>query len=221
MKKFLLTITMLLTLGLSAQGVAAQVDAPEIEATDFSEVEGLQSAYSRTYSVDFAAMMSSPDAEMDTSAMMRSISIQAYTFEDEDKAKDYVNDMKDQADDSLSEMEDVGEIEIKDMEAVDKDGLTMTLVMDMEDMSIAMTTHVFADGNTVFMVSSTDSDLETSGPGADAVAQYIVDNEAESDEVTFAEDGTSTGGVFDRMPKVGDEIVADLVAMDMEVYVAE
>lgn len=224
MKKFLVTIAMLLTLGLSFQGVAAQVEAPEVDGMEFSEIDGLQTVYGRTYSVDFMAMMSSPEAnleEMDTAAMMRSISIQGYTFENEDQAKDFVETMKEEAEGGISEAEEMGEVEIKDLEAVDKDGMTMTMVMNMDDMNIAITMHIFADGNQVFMVSSTDTELEATGTSADAVAQYVVDAESESDEVAFNEDGTSTGGVFDRMPQVGDELVADLTAMDIEAYTGE
>lgn len=224
MKKILLTITMLLTLALSAQGVAAQVEAPEIESVDYSEIDGLQSVYSRAYTVDFMAMMSSPDAnleEMDMAAMMRNISIQGYTFESEDQAKAFLDTTKEEAEGGLTEAEDLGEVEMKDLEAVDKEGVTMTMVMDLEGESIAMTVHMFVDGNHLFMVISTDSDLDASNSKADAVAQYVVDAEVQNEEVTFSEDGTSTGGVFDRMPTSDDEIVGDLTStMDTELHVA-
>ena len=224
MKKILLTITMLLTLALSAQGVAAQVEAPEIESVDYSEIAGLQSAYSRAYTVDFMAMMSSPDAnleEMDMAAMMRNISIQGYTFESEDQAKAFLDTTKEEAEGGLTEAEDLGEVEMKDLEAVDKEGVTMTMVMDLEGESIAMTVHMFVDGNHLFMVISTDADLDASNSKADAVAQYVVDAEVQNEEVTFSEDGTSTGGVFDRMPEAGHELVADLTVMDMELYTGQ
>lgn len=224
MKKILLTITMLLTLALSAQGVAAQVEAPEIESVDYSEIDGLQSVYSRAYTVDFMAMMSSPDAnleEMDMAAMMRNISIQGYTFESEDQAKAFLDTTKEEAEGGLTEAEDLGEVEMKDLEAVDKEGVTMTMVMDLEGESIAMTVHMFVDGNHLFMVISTDSDLDASNSKADAVAQYVVDAEVQNEEVTFSEDGTSTGGVFDRMPEAGHELVADLTVMDMELYTGQ
>lgn len=224
MKKILLTITMLLTLALSAQGVAAQVEAPEIESVDYSEIDGLQSVYSRAYTVDFMAMMSSPDAnleEMDMAAMMRNISIQGYTFESEDQAKAFLDTTKEEAEGGLTEAEDLGEVEMKDLEAVDKEGVTMTMVMDLEGESIAMTVHMFVDGNHLFMVISTDADLDASNSKADAVAQYVVDAEVQNEEVTFSEDGTSTGGVFDRMPEAGHELVADLTVMDMELYTGQ
>lgn len=224
MKKILLTITMLLTLALSAQGVAAQVEAPEIESVDYSEIDGLQSVYSRAYTVDFMAMMSSPDAnleEMDMAAMMRNISIQGYTFESEDQAKAFLDTTKEEAEGGLTEAEDLGEVEMKDLEAVDKEGVTMTMVMDLEGESIAMTVHMFVDGNHLFMVISTDSELDASNSKADAVAQYVVDAEVQNEEVTFSEDGTSTGGVFDRMPEAGHELVADLTVMDMELYTGQ
>lgn len=230
MKKLFLTLSLLLTLGLSTSGVSAQVAAPTLddEMLGFEEVEGLVSVYDRTFSMDMEAMLASPDADfasMDMSALMRSVSITAYTFESDDDAERFMDEMRDEANAGLEEMtetlEDGQEITITDIEVVDKDGMTMTMVMDMDDLSIAMTMHVFVDGNHVFLVSATDSELEASAQAADGLAQYVVDTEAGSDDVTFSEDGTSTGGVYDRMPQVGDELVGDFVATDYELYVAE
>lgn len=172
MKKLLLTLTMLLTLGFSLQGVAAQtpagVDAPVGEAM---QAEGLVSAYDRTYSVDFEAMMASPSAditEMDTAAFMRVVSITGMTFDSEDNAKAYLDEMKSQIDEAQEAGEMPEGTEVNDLEGIDKDGFSATLVM--EDLGVYSTILVFVDGDQVFMIVALDTDTESAAKLATDVA---------------------------------------------------
>ncbi len=215
MKKLLLTLTMLLTLGFSLQGVAAQtpagVDAPVGEAM---QAEGLVSAYDRTYSVDFEAMMASPSAditEMDTAAFMRVVSITGMTFDSEDNAKAYLDEMKSQIDEAQEAGEMPEGTEVNDLEGIDKDGFSATLVM--EDLGVYSTILVFVDGDQVFMIVALDTDTESAAKLATDVATYVVDNDVENEEVTFNADGTSTGGVYDRMPEAGSDMMGDLTSV--------
>jgi hypothetical protein len=224
MKKFILTITMLLTLGFSFQGVAAQTpDAtPAAPMGEAMQAEGLVSAYDRTYTVDFEAMMSSPSAdmaspaaataspaaEMNTAPVMRVVSITGITFNSEDNARSYLEDMKSQ----IYEAQEAGEMpegtEVKDLEDFDKDGFIATL--SMEDIGVYSSIMAFVDGDQVFMIVSLDADVETATTVVNDVATYIVDTKVENDEVTFNADGTSTGGVFDRMPQAGSDLMGNL-----------
>lgn len=230
MKKLLITLSLLLTFGFAASGVAAQtegVEAPDLEAAmaEAYDVEGLQSVYDRTYMIDIAALMSSPDADMeslDVSVMMNSISIQGMTFDNDDNAKAYIEDMESQMNTAMEEgdAETFEDMEISDLEGFDVDGLRINT--NMPDLEVAASMVIFSDGNHVFQVMAMNADLETAQSSADAVTQYVIDADVVNDEITFSEDGTSTGGVFDRMPPAGDEIVGDLTSvMDTELHVAE
>lgn len=218
MKKFLLTIAMLLTLGLSMQGVSAQEVAP---AGEFGteDLEGLESAYSRNYAVDFEALMASPTADMDVSAMMQNVSIMAYTFDSDDSADKFLDLSKTQLEEAAKSEDaaELGEVEIGELEDIDKDGFSASIAM--EDVGVGMYIIVFTDGETVFMITSMNADVETAKATAVDTAKYVVDAEVKTDEVTFNEDGTSTGGVFDRMPAGGDDAVGGLqVESDTEVF---
>lgn len=222
-KKLLLTLSLLLTLGLSASGVAAQVEAPNLDDVDpTADVEGIQSIYDRTFSVDFEALMASPEADfdnLDISAMMSVISIQGMTFDSEDNANAYLDQMRDELDASMEEDPSTFDgIEISDLDGFDVDGLQ--LIMDMADLEITASVVIFVDGNQVFQIMVMNSDLETAKASADAVTQFVIDAETETEEVTFNADGTSTGGVFDRMPTGDDEVVGDLTGvLDSEIFV--
>lgn len=215
MKKLLLTLTLLLTLGFSLQGVAAQT--PEDAGAPMGEAmqaEGLVSAYDRTYMVDFEAMMASPSADladMDSAAMMRVVSITGMTFDSDDHAEAYLKDMKSQIDDAQEAGEMPEGTEVKDLEDFDKDGFIAT--MSMEDLGVNSAILVFVDGDQVFMVVGIDADIESATTLVTDVAKYVADAEVKDDKVTLNEDGTSTGGVFDRMPEAGSDLVGDLTSV--------
>lgn len=214
MKKLLLTLTMLLTLGFSLQGVAAQTpDSSGAPMGEAMQAEGLESAYDRTYMVDFEALMASPSADMaamDSAAMMRVVSVTGMTFDSDDNAKAYVEGMKSQIEDAQEAGEMPEGTEIRELEDVDidKDGIIATL--SMEDMGVNSAIMVFVDGNQVFMIVAIDVDVESAEAKVTDIAKYVADADIENDEVTFNEDGTSTGGVFDRMPEAGSDLVGDL-----------
>lgn len=214
MKKILLTLTVLLTMAFSLQGVAAQgVQAPT--GTDPQEIEGLESYYDRTYTVDFESLMTaSPEAGLDMSSAMRAVSVSGMTFDSEDSAKNYVEDMKSQIDEAMSgdQVPEGTEVEVSDdLGDIDKDGIKVS--MSMSELDMYMGLYLFVDGNTVFMISAVDADIEKADALATDVAKFVADAEVQNEEVTFNEDGTSTGGVFDRMPVPGDEILGNLTSV--------
>jgi hypothetical protein len=51
-----------------------------------------------------------------------------------------------------------------------------------------------------------------------ALAQTLIVNEAGDDEPRFNENGTSTGGLWDKFPKPDDALIANLVASDEQLY---
>lgn len=225
MKKLLLTLSLLLSLGLSVSVVAAQVEAPDIDDIDVgADVEGLESIYDRTYSMDIEAMFASPDADfedIDTSSFMRMISIQGMTFDSEDSANAYLDEMKSQLEQGLEEDPDsFSDVVIGDLEGMDAEGLTLS--MDMADLEVGASVIFVVDGHQVFQIMVMDSDVASAETLATDITQFVLDAEVETEEVSFSEDGTSTGGVFDRMPSGDDEIVGDLTSViDSELFVGD
>lgn len=226
MKKLLIALSFLLTLSFSATGVAAQVQAPDLDGVDTSaayDVEGLQSVYDRTFAADYEAMLASPDADLenlDTAALMRVITIQGMTFDNEDNAKGYIDEMKEQFDKAAEEDPTTFEgMELTDIEDFDVEGVKIT--MDMPDLEMGSVIYVFVDGSNVFQVMTIDGNLDDANTSASEVTQFVIDAEIESDEVSLSEDGTSTGGVFDKFPTAEDEVVGDLTGVtDSELFVA-
>lgn len=217
-KTFTLVLALLMTLGLSVQSVAAQFDSDATEL-DPKDVPGLIAGYSRTYAPDIEALMATPSADLlDLSAYMRNVSIMTYVFESNDTASDFFDMMKDQMTDELSAPSpELGQAEMSEVTEIDKDAMQVTV--DMGDLGVGLTILMFIDGDTVFAIMAMDATVDDATAMAIDIANYLIDTEVQDDEVTFNEDGTSTGGVFDRMPASGDEIVGGLqVESDSDLF---
>ncbi|MCO5226437.1 MAG: hypothetical protein M9953_13950 [Thermomicrobiales bacterium] len=217
-KTFTLVLALLLTLGLSVQSVAAQLDTDATEL-DPKDVPGLIAGYSRTYAPDIEALMATPSADLlDLSAYMRNVSIMTYVFESDDTASDFFDMMKDQMTDELSAPSpELGQAEMSEVTEIDRDAMQVTV--DMGDLGVGLTILMFIDGDTVFAIMAMDTTVDDATAMAIDIANYLIDTEVQDDEVTFNEDGTSTGGVFDRMPASGDEIVGGLqVESDSDLF---
>ncbi|MCO5218186.1 MAG: hypothetical protein M9909_05020 [Thermomicrobiales bacterium] len=217
-KTFTLVLALLLTLGLSVQSVAAQLDTDATEL-DPKDVPGLIAGYSRTYAPDIEALMATPSADLlDLSAYMRNVSIMTYVFESDDTASDFFDMMKDQMTDELSAPSpELGQAEVSEVTGIDKDAMQVTV--DMGDLGVGLTILMFIDGDTVFAIMAMDATVDDATAMAIDIANYLIDAEVQDDEVTFNEDGTSIGGVFDRMPASGDEIVGGLqVESDSDLF---
>lgn len=221
MKKLFTVFAMVLTFGLLANGavMAQGTDAqPEGLGTEFNELDGFESAYMRSFKPE---MEFNPTESIDLAAVLRGVNITAVTFDSDDNAQKAL-------DQSIKEIEATDPAQIKELgiewEKTDigDGGINAIMTMDMGDgLSLNMNMMVFRDGNTFFQVISIDSDADAAKKLANDVTEYILDHEVQDETVSFNEEGGSTGGVFDRMPKTGDEIVGELVnESDMDLTAA-
>lgn len=203
MKKIILMISALFLMGTMASNTAAQ---------NLDDAEGLESAYSRVYSTGAstsapaAASSDSTPVNLEGEATFSTVEIIGFTFDSEDNAKQFVSDMRTGIEEAVGESDADANAEITDI-AVDKDGFFAVMtVPNTGENAIAL----FADGNQVFLLDVMDPDRETASKLVNDIAEFIVDAETDSDHVTLHEDGSSTGGVYDRMPASGDDLVKDL-----------
>ncbi len=206
MKRILLTLTLILAFG--ASGAVAQ---------DLTEVSGLESSYGRIYSdgssnssvavAVSAEEGSTPSSEgMEGEAEYKGVEIIGVTFDSEDSAKAFLEEMRTGIDSSAESADESANAEVKDLD-IDKDGFFAVMhVENTGENAVAL----FVDGNTLFLVDVTHPDREEATKLTNDIVAYIVDAEASDSEVTLNADGTSTGGVFDRMPASGDDAVGGL-----------
>lgn len=205
MKKLILTVTMLLLLGSNAHGIAAQ---------NLEDAAGVESAYSRTYSTGSTTTVSAASKKTDSleaESGFKGIEIMGMTFESEDEATQFVESMRSGIQDFVDKSDSSAEAELGDIDIdIDHDGFFA--IMNVENTGVNAIV-MFVDGNQVFLIDVTDPDRETAADLVHEVAEYVADAEIEKDNVSFNEDGTSTGGVFDRMPESGNDVVGDLTSV--------
>lgn len=212
MKRIILALTMVLALG--GSGIAAQ---------SLEEAEGLESFFSREYTTGSsatAAQVSSADSTpqpMESEVEYKRVTVAGLTFESDEAAENYLGEMRSAIEAQTEQSDDEQDAEIQDLD-IDNDGFLA--VMNVPNTGVN-TVVLFVDGNTMFLVDVAHPDRDTANTTATDVAEFVADADIETDEVTFNEDGTSTGGVFDRMPTGDDDVVGDFTTiMDREVFVA-
>lgn len=187
----------LLMLGVATAPVAAQ-DVDPAEGTDFQDLEGIQKAYVRSYSVDFMAMMESatPDAEPSGWFVL---TIMALEFDSEDNASSshdvLLQDLE------TTDMGDAGAT-FEDAELdVDFDHTAKLAVMEEEGMTSTMLLATAQDGNHIYIVIGLTFG-EDPGVAAGSLLTSMKETDISDDEEMFSVDGTSMGGLWAKLPSV-------------------
>lgn len=202
---------------------AVAQESPETSAfDDVTNLEGLESATSRSYTLDYETLFSTP-ANMESAEMpegLQVLSLGIYKFDNDDNAKSAM-------DLAREELEAEGALGVENVEEFDAD--------DMNDDSIALngsseeegvgptktTALVTQEGQYIYfavsLASGEESDSQT--PAVDAV-KYMKDTD-EGGDVAFNEDGTSTGGTWEKFIKSDNEQVAGLIAFDQQIFPVE
>jgi len=193
----------LLMLGMATAPIAAQ-DADPAEGTDFKDLEGIQKAYTRSFSVDFMAMMESatPDAQPSGWFVLTTMVLE---FDSEDNARAGSELL-------LKELEntDMGDsgATLEDAELdVDFDYTAKQAVTEEEGMSSVVLMATAQDGNYLYVVIGITFGDDPAATTS-SVLTTMKETEASDDEEMFHEDGTSMGGLWAKLPTV-DQVQAE------------
>lgn len=179
----------LVVLMTGAPAVAAQGADP----TSGMDVEGLEKSYSRSFSGDMMAMVETPEGEASGWFMLMTMVLE---FDSDDNAKAGLEQMTGEV---TSEMED----ESATMEDVELD-------LDMDYVGKRMSEEAEGSSSTMVMVGAQDDEYVyvvmgmTFGDDPVDVVESTVkgmkDADTSDDEEVFNEDGTSTGGLWAKLP---------------------
>lgn len=213
-----------LTIG---QSPAAAQDMAGPEAYDFGTLEGIQEAVSRTYTVDFSAMMESmgtpgPNGEMgELPELTGVISLQGTVarFDSDDNASAAIHTMDNELTASLEGQSDAPELtEIEDIGLGDE-SIGYSATQEIEGQQTSLVVLIVQQDEFAYLTIGAviDADAQEVTKG---LTQALIDNDAGDSETTFNEDGTSTGGVWDKFPKADDELVKGLTAFDTQLFPA-
>jgi hypothetical protein len=185
----------LLMLSLAAAPISAQSD-DSVDAGEFDDYEGLQRAYSRTFSADMMAMFdaSTPDAAPTGWFILTTIVLE---FDSEDNARAGNEKMLEEVE-SGDMMEDGTELEDVELD-VDLEYTAKQARQEEDGATTYALVTTAQDGNYIYAVVGVTFGEEP----ADVVSSTLTkikDADAEDGDGTFNEDGTSEGGLWAKLP---------------------
>lgn len=203
----------LLMLSMAAAPISAQMD--EAAGSEFDELEGLQRAHSRSFSPDLMAMfgMATPGAEPTGWFALTTLAME---FDSEDSAKAAV--------DKMMEMITEGDMDVEDITFeetsldVDFDHRALQASQEEDGMTVNVLFSLTQDSNYLYAaVGLTMGD--DPAPVTGAALKLMRDADAEGGEGTFSEDGTSEGGLWDKMPTLEQmqELAPEFVSVSDEI----
>lgn len=199
------------------------------DALQIKDLPGVQTAVSRTYTLDFEALFAAdgtPTPEA-TGTQLFALGGSIIQFGSDDDAKaayaTVLDEVQKQSDAGAGTPEAVAfdKIDLGGDLGDERTGLRMT---GDETGGIAggdIVALVVRDGSLIYLITG----IADTGDPSDAVvafAKSVMDAKSGGDEVTFNEDGTSSGGLWDKFPKTDDPVVAGLPsAMDTDLMADE
>lgn len=186
------------------------------EGMSLEDLEGLQHSVNRVYTVDYSAMMddmSSPDAEMQMPTGVVSLSGVILEFESDDNAEAALDVIKDQAGvDLAGSEENVEEIELD----LGDNSISYGGTEDVDGQEMQSVITLVQQDNYAYFVYGVGSDEDMESVVSD-FTNTLIDNDG-SGEGEFNEDGTSSGGLWDKFPGADDEAVSGLIPYDQVIF---
>ena len=212
-------------LGLSLIAPVAAQDN-EADTLDLEDVDGLQRLVARYYSVDFEALM----ASMSTPGADESGDLAGYQFalagvfefENDDKAESGFDVLYEELRAGLFEGEDSEGLAIEESEIDDfgDEARAIDAIGGENDESFASRGLFVRDSQYIYYVIGT-AGTEAEMQIVNDIAQAMLDAEPGDGDETFAEEGTSTGGIWDLFPAAGHEALGSMVPSADEVIFPE
>ncbi len=203
----------LLMLSLAAAPIAAQ-DATEA-ASEFEDLEGLQRAHIRAYTPDLMALfaMSTPEA---APTGWFSLTSMAMEFDSEDNAKAAVDELMGMI--TATDLDEEG-LELQEATLdVDYDHRALQASQEQDGMTVNVVFALTQDANYVYAVVGLTMG-DDPAPAAAGALTLMRDADAEGGEGTFSEDGTSEGGLWDKLPTLEQmqELAPDFIDVADEI----
>lgn len=215
-------LMMALGLGQSGTGAAAQdASAPPFE---FGELEGSRQAVSRTYTIDVASLADSvgtpgPDGELgEIPELSGVISLAGVVgeFDSSDNASAAVDRIDEETTASLEGQPEAPALEPADID-LGETSRAYTATQEIEGQTLNLSVMIVQQDEYLYFVVGGVIDDDAQSLTTD-FTQALIENEAGDGEPQVKDDGTSSGGLWDKFPTADDEMVANLTAFDEQLY---
>lgn len=221
--RLLRTMLALVAVAVIGAGWARAVTAQDGEDdVDFSQLEGIEQVVGRSYSIDFVALMSSPEAAEGDIAYPTGI-VTAYAvvakFDEDDNAESGWETLRSLFNDQAAAVTDDEATEVTELEVDDlgDNAAGYSATEDDGGSALYSTILIVREGEYVYVsVVSTGGDDPT-GAATDLVEAMIGagagDGEGEAND-----EGIYSGGLWDKFPDEDDDFAKDLTIYDSPIY---
>jgi hypothetical protein len=186
-------------------------------------LEGIEQVVGRSYTIDFAALMASPEAGAEGEIAYPSGIVTAYAvvakFDGDDNAEAGWEALRTSFDEQAAEVTGVEESEITELDVDDLgDDAAGYSTSTEEGGSTLLTTVLIArDGEHVYVsVVSTGGDDSTEA--ATTLAEEMMDADAGDGEGEANDEGVYSGGLWDKFPGEDDDFAEGLTIFDTPIY---
>ncbi len=209
---------LLLALSLFAgTGVDAQDATPDVLQPD--DLEGLQHSVVRAYTIDYSTMFetaATPGAEMQMSAGIYVLGATILEFDNAGNAESALFKLADETE-AQDEMNRNEGAEVSDLDLdLGDNNVSYTSVEDVEGVETETVVSLVQGGNYVYFLVAGGNDTDVQRTVVE-FATVLIENDG-GGEGEFNEDGTSSGGLWEKFPAADDALFAGLVPYDQVLY---
>lgn len=222
---FMAVLVLALALGRSGATATSMAQDPDMATPfEFGELEGARQAVSRTYTVDLEAILArigTPGADglpADVPELSGVISLAGVIgqFDSSAHAAAAVDRVDEETRASLEDQPDaptLREVEI----GLGQTSRAYAATQEIEGQTLNLSVLIVQEEEFLYFVASGVIDADAQSI-ATAFTEALLTNEADAGEPRVKAEGTSRGGLWAKFPKADDELVANLVAFDEQLY---
>lgn len=194
--------------------VAAQGASDTADGFDIEDLDGIESAVSRIYMGDLATVMA-PDAE----SSLFTVTAMAMTFGSEDDANAAFERVSEEINEDVAGEENV-ELKEERVDGFSDNTVAYSAQVEEDETTYQAFTLLTQDGSELYYTIAVSMEADDSAKDAAIdIASFMIDAEAGDGEGSFSVDGTSTGGLWDKLPTNGDDVLQGLtVSADEQLY---
>jgi molybdopterin biosynthesis enzyme MoaB len=196
-------------------GVGAQDDMED--SLQPSDLEGIEYGVSRSWTMDYEAMMAdtTPSADMAMPEGVLFIGGMVLEFDDDGNAEAGFDSFMDELETEDLATSDEATVEEWDIE-LGNQSASYSSIEEVEGVESEVVVSVVQEDNYLYIVSAAGSG-EDMKDTTTSLMETMIDNDG-SGEGEYNEDGTSSGGLWGKLPAADDEAVAGLIAFDEMIY---
>lgn len=208
---FLLAFTILGGMGVGAQEDATGELLPE-------DLEGLQHAVVRAYSLDYSALFAeaTPGAELTVPGGVFLLGATILEFDTSGHAETALTQI-DAETNASGEAGMGGEAEVSSIDlGLGDNSVGYVGVEDLEGQQVETVIALVQDDTYLYFVVASGSGEDMQALATDFTSGIIERDGSGPGE--FNEDGTSTGGLWDKYPEAGDDLTSGLIPYDQVLY---